>query len=84
MDLPQAVQALIGVARYEQEADNEVSLANIRAMCAAVENSNPRYWGSQEVRPARESRRTNQGWRRPPPGFGNPDGDDRQVCTIPP
>ena len=73
VDLPQAVQALIGVVRYEQEADNEVSLANIRAMCAAVENSNLQYWCSQEAQQAPATMLST--WGRPElwsPGEGTP------------
>ena len=43
-DLPESVQALIGVPSYHCSADSEVSRANIRALCAAVRNGNEVYW----------------------------------------
>ncbi len=49
MSLPEAVEALLGCEHYPRQADAEVSLANVRAMCAAVENANPAHWSEQRV-----------------------------------
>jgi len=43
-NLPESVQALIDQIQYDEVADNNVSRANIRALCATVKNSNPVYW----------------------------------------
>ena len=43
-DLPREVQDLIGRESHAGQADSEVSRANIRALCATVQNGNPVYW----------------------------------------
>ena len=48
--LPENVQSLIGRPCYQQLADSEVSRANSRAMCAAVENASPVYWDADFAR----------------------------------
>ncbi len=49
MSLPESVSALLGQPQYCLQADAAVSDANVRAMCAVVENSNPRYWPAQQA-----------------------------------
>lgn len=46
---PSAVLSLIGQPRYEVIADNVVNADNIRAMCAAVENTNSAYWSQESA-----------------------------------
>ena len=44
MPIPDAVMALIGVTRYEEEGGFAVEHGYIWTTCAAVENANPLFW----------------------------------------
>jgi hypothetical protein len=70
LSLPESVSDLIGVPQYCLQAEASVSESNVRAMCAVVENGNPRYWPPQQAPSSMLST-----WSRPE--LWSPDGEEQ-------